>query len=214
MKKVFVLSALLLVLLTGCGEKETFTEQRQVFDAGEIRTITIDVRDREILVSPSNDDQIHLDYTDGQKETYAVSVQNGALTVTLETNKEWTDYFGQNAPAETRILRLALPETTLEELTLSTTNGNMTLPALEAEVITATINNGDFTFDTLDAGESINLTAKNGNITGAILGGYDDFDITCTIKKGDTNLPADKSGGDKTLTVDMNNGDVEIEFVT
>ena len=54
---------------------------------------------------------------------------------------------------------------------------------------------------------------KNGDITGAIVGSYDDYAITCTVKKGESSLPEDKEGGSKTLTVSNNNGDIAIDFV-
>ena len=40
----------------------------------------------------------------------------------------------------------------------------------------------------------------------------DEFSITCMIKKGESNLPALKEGGDKSLTAECNNGDINIEF--
>lgn len=46
----------------------------------------------------------------------------------------------------------------------------------------------------------------------SISGTMDEFSITCTIKKGESNLPALKEGGDKSLTVECNNGDINIEF--
>ncbi len=57
------------------------------------------------------------------------------------------------------------------------------------------------------------MTAKNGNIAGTIIGGWDDFSISCNIKKGDCNLPASKEGGEKLFTASCNNGNINIEFV-
>lgn len=51
-------------------------------------------------------------------------------------------------------------------------------------------------------------------ITGTITGSYDDYAITCTIKKGESSLPDEKGGGSKTLTAINNNGDIDIEFVS
>ena len=61
------------------------------------------------------------------------------------------------------------------------------------------------------AENSISLNVKNGDINGSIIGGYDDFSIHCDIKKGNSNLP-NIDGGDKTLDVSCNNGDVNISF--
>ena len=74
-------------------------------------------------------------------------------------------------------------------------------------------NGGNITFESLDVGNTLTLTAKNGDISGAVIGSYDDFAIQSEIKKGDSNLPDNKDSGDKTLKVSSNNGDVNIEFV-
>ncbi|HIS61915.1 MAG TPA: hypothetical protein IAC14_06665 [Candidatus Scybalomonas excrementigallinarum] len=69
------------------------------------------------------------------------------------------------------------------------------------------------TFGNLDVGNSLSLTVKNGDIKGMVIGSYDDFIIQSDIKKGDSNLPDNKNGGEKTLNVSSNNGDVNIDFV-
>ncbi len=74
------------------------------------------------------------------------------------------------------------------------------------------IRGGNITFENLDAGKSICLTVKNGNILGTVTGSYDDFEIQTKIKKGESSLPENKNDGEKTLNVSGNNGDVNIEF--
>ena len=71
---------------------------------------------------------------------------------------------------------------------------------------------GDITFESLDVGNTLTLSAKNGDISGVVVGTYDDFAIQTDIKKGESNLQ-DKEGGEKTLSVSSNNGDVNIELV-
>ena len=75
-------------------------------------------------------------------------------------------------------------------------------------------NGGDLNFEKIGVGKSLTVTAKNGNITGSVLGGMDDFSITCNYKKGECNLPESKEGGTKSLKANCNNGDIAIQFVT
>ena len=75
-------------------------------------------------------------------------------------------------------------------------------------------NGGDISFDTLSAANEITLENKNGDITGTIAGSWDEYAITCTIKKGESSLPDEKNGGSKTLTAVNNNGDIDIEFIS
>ena len=130
------------------------------------------------------------------------------------SDKEWTDYVGGKASAEDRKILLQIPDALLENLTLSTTNENISLSALAVNGnIVVDSNGGDIVFERLKVGKSLSLTAKNGNIGGTIIGSYDDFAIQTEIKKGDSNLPDNKTDGRKTLHVSSNNGDVNIEFV-
>lgn len=210
MKKfaAMLLLTLTLALLTGCAKEEVPLTAR-TYEV-EALAVTLDARDREIQVSLSEDALVHIDYYDSEKEFFEITNDGGRLTMTAKTDKEGKDYIGKNAPKEKRVIALRLPASALETLTLSTTNEEIRLPALEVGTLTLTANNGNITFDTLNVGKALSLDVKNGDITGTVLGGYDDFDITCTVKKGDSNLPQRKEGGEKTLTVNANNGDVNV----
>ena len=99
-------------------------------------------------------------------------------------------------------------------LKISTTNENITLPALAVNgTVSLSSQGGNIVFDRLDVGNTISLSAKNGDITGLIVGSYDDYAISCDSKKGESNLPSSKKGGKKSLTVSNNNGDINIEFI-
>lgn len=70
--------------------------------------------------------------------------------------------------------------------------------------------NVDINNDSID----ISLINKNGNINGLITGNQKDFKISCDeIKKWNTNLPSLQEGGNKLLNINMNNGDVNINFL-
>ena len=73
-------------------------------------------------------------------------------------------------------------------------------------------NGGNLIFDNLEVGNTICLDSKNGDIRGTIIGSYDEYSISCNIKKGESNLPPCKEDGAKNLTVSNNNGNIEIKF--
>ena len=167
-------------------------------------------------MSISEDDQIHISYFENSQETYDITVSDEqVLTMTSASNKDWTDYIGGKPSAENRKILLQIPDALLDTLTLSTTNEDISLPAL---AITKSINisssGGNITFGNLEVGSAIYLTVKNGDISGTVVGSYDDFAIQTEIKKGESNLPDNKDGGEKTLNVSSNNGDVNITFVS
>ena len=203
------------LVLGGCSNSSEPFEEKSYTPDTQINEINLDVRDREIEVSLSEDEQIHIQYFENSKEQYDISVSDGnVLTIVSVGNKEWMDYIGGKPSAEDRKILLQIPDALLDTLTLSTTNEDITLPAVAIkESISLTSNGGDIAFGNLDVGNALYLTVKNGDISGTVIGGYDDFAIQSVIKKGGSNLPDNKDSGEKTLKVSSNNGDVNIEFL-
>ena len=181
----------------------------------KITSVIVDVRDRDIEVRLSQDNQIHINYFESEKEFYDISVSDGnVLTMSALTNKKWKDYIGKSPVVDVRKISIEIPNSLLTSLVLSTTNKDMILSELTVlDDIILSSNGGNITFGKLDVGSMLKITAKNGNIKGAIAGGYDDFSIDSKIKKGKNNLPALKKDGDKKLEVANNNGNIEIEFI-
>lgn len=218
MKKIIAFTLCLALnsfALTGCsGESEPFKEKRYTPDK-QVSGINLEVRDREIEVSLSEDEQIHIQYFENDKEYYDISVSDeNVLTMVNTSSKEWTDYIGGKSSAENRKILLQIPDTLLDNLSLSTTNENVSLPALAVTGnITISCNSGNITFESLNVGNALSLTVKNGDISGKVIGNYDDFAIQTEIKNGEINLPDTKDSGEKLLNVSSNNGDVDIAFV-
>ena len=198
----------------GCSaETATFEEKSYLVPEG-VTALQIAVRDRRIAIEPSPDAQIHILYYENAKEFYAFASPDAAtLHMSSQSQKEWSDYIGQNSPPENRTIRLQLPERALTSLELTTTNEDLVLPPLAvAENIALKTTGGDIQFDALEVGTALELEVKNGDITGTIEGSYDEFAIACNTKKGENNLPQNKPEGEKELLVTANNGDVEITF--
>ena len=218
MKRIISLVLCLMLgsfILAGCGDGGEPFEEKEYTAEGQIKAIDLDVRDREIEVMRSGDEQVHIQYSENDKEYYDISVSDEAvLTMTGASDKDWTDYIGGKPSAENRKIILQIPDALLENLTLSTTNEDITLPELAVTGnISVSSNGGNIVFGNLDVGDGLYLTVKNGDISGTVVGGYDDFAIQSKIKKGESNLPDSKEGGEKTLNVSGNNGDIRVDFV-
>ncbi len=216
MKKVAVLLAAasfgLTGLLSGCSNNENFTARTYAAE-GEVVSVSVDVSDRAVEIAPSADGTLRIEYYESEKQSYNISLSEaGALSVSLDLDLSWTDYIGAQAPAEYRTICIYLPHT-LTAFTVSTTNEAISATGtIAADSVSMAVNGGDLSFDKISAGSSVALSAKNGNIRGTLLGGWDDYSIVCTVKKGDTNLPEQKEGGGKSLSVDCNNGNVNVGF--
>lgn len=218
MKKIIALVLCLILssfILSGCSNSSEPFEEKSYTSDTQINEINLDVQDREIEVSLSEDEQVHIKYCENRKEYYHISVSDeNVLTMASVSDKEWTDYIGVKPSAEDRKISLQIPDGLLENLTLSTTNEDITLSALAVTgSINISSNGGNIAFGNLDVGSDLNLNVKNGDISGAVVGSYDNFSIQSKIKKGESNLPDNKDSGEKTLNISSNNGNVDIEFV-
>ncbi|MDE5728727.1 MAG: DUF4097 domain-containing protein [Clostridia bacterium] len=209
-----VLASVAAFAFSGCSG-DAFTEKSYSGGEAEIEKITVQVEDRELEISASDDNRIYIDYFDGEKEYLDIALsESGELTVKLLYNKSWTDYIGIKAAKEFRKIKIKLPDNLITALFVSTTNENIKVSSLSfGGRVDLNINGGSIFLERVNVGSALSLTAKNGDITGAIVGGWDDFAMHCTIKSGACNLPLSKESGAKKLFADCNNGDINIEFV-
>ena len=216
MKKIISLVLCLALgglVLSGCSGGEAQFEEKSYTPDAQVSAVTIDVQDRDVTVELSDDGQVHIQYFESSKEFYDISVSGGVLTMTGATDKSWIDYIGLAPSAEYRKIVLQVPDAVLENLTITTTNEDITLPSLSVTgSVSLDSNGGDISFDSLDVGTALTLNVKNGDVSGTLLGSYDDFAIRTEVKSGDSSLPESKDGGVKTLNVTANNGDVNVEI--
>ncbi|MBS6195204.1 MAG: DUF4097 family beta strand repeat protein [Clostridiales bacterium] len=216
-KRVMVMMSVTagMVLAAGCSkEEEPFVQKSYEVEGEQIEEVKLDVRDRRIEVSISEDNQIHMDYFENSKEFYDISVsEDHVLTVAAASDKEWKDYFGSKSAEDAQKIFLQIPDDLLEKLTLATTNEDLVIGELAVKgEISLSANGGDIILNKVNAGDTLNLTGKNGDIRGSVAGSYDDFMIQCDVKKGESNLPSNKENGTKILNVSNNNGDIDIEI--
>ena len=213
-KRLLIAVYLILVssLFAGCST-EHFTARKYTAEGSLVQSINVDVRDRRIDVSVSNDDMVHIDYFESSKEGYDITLSSGVLTIEGISNKNWADFIGVKPSAENRRISIRIPAGILSSLDMNTTNENIAIRDIAvSDSMSLSSNGGNVEFENLAVGKSLSMKSKNGNIKGSVLGGYDDFTINCDIKKGDCNLQ-NKDGGEKILNVSCNNGDVNISLI-
>lgn len=219
MKKLFVLlcaaACAAVFAFSGCDEGEAFTEIHYCSDDSGITEVNISVSDREIEIGASEDGKVYVDYFDSEKEYLTINLSDdGKLSVKTEYDKKWYDFIGAKPAAKFRKISVKLPDNIISDFAASTSNESIKITRLSfTESVSLEANGGDIVCEGLNAGKQISLKAKNGNITGSVSGGWDDYAIYCKIKKGDCNLPEKKEAGEKTFSADCNNGDIQIEFV-
>lgn len=203
-------------MFAGCSSQDqAFTQKSYTAKAEEVGSIQIQADDRKIEIRPSQDGDVHIGYQESEKEFYRIELSDDkTLVMSREENKEWTDFIGAKPAEENRTITLEIPEEGLKSLDISVSNEDIVLPAMSfSENVFLNVNNGNIQVDGVYVGKGISLETKNGNISGTVIGGYDDFSISSEARKGDCNLPASKEGGEKSLTAFANNGDIQLELV-
>lgn len=176
-----------------------------------MNSVSIEARDRRVEIALADGDRVKLEYYRNEKEYYDITESDGALSVTLKYDKEWTDYIGAGGDRDKQVIRVYIPKDGLKRLSVSTTGRDVLLDGISAEEITLSANNGDIALQSVAAGSSLTAAAKNGSVKGSIVGSYDVFQMDISVKKGNSNIMS-KSGGEKLLKIDVNNGDIEINF--
>ena len=92
-----ILAALLLLtaLFSGCaGEEQVYEGKTYAIEAEKIQGILIDVRDRRIEVSASEDDRIYIDYFESEENGYDIQVSvEGLLSITGRKEEGFSGYF-------------------------------------------------------------------------------------------------------------------------
>ena len=162
--------------------------------------IRMELRDREIQVTDSPDEQMHVIFYENTKEYYDLTYPaKDTLEIQWVSNKSWLDYIGGKAPEHARTVILQVPQTSLETLQLSTTNGDIVMGNTAiTRSITLESNGGNILLENLYPAQEISLTTKNGNVTGTINAGYDDYRINAETKKRRVQPPTGEIQGRKT----------------
>lgn len=222
--KIIILSIVFIIILfiiiavvlsmngyIGAGE---FSAKTYSTLGSEVSDININVRDRDINIISSQDEQIYINYFVSEKEYYDINLTNNVLNINFIDKKSWIDHIGLKPSIDNRKIEIRIPNNLISNINISTTNENISISDLSIQNnLTLNSNGGDVKISSIQVGSTISLTTKNGSISGSIVGSWDEYSIDCTIKKGETNLPSKKPEGSKHLITNCNNGDINISFI-
>ncbi len=217
MKKILVLVVSLIgmaVFFSGCAKEGGPIESKSYTSEGEnITSVSIDVRDKEIAVTPSYDELVHINYYENDTRYYNISISDGLLVLTEKSDGGIGEFFGIKSSNQENVISLQIPKSLITTLEISTTNENILLSDITiTDSISLSNNRGNISFHNVASGGDITINNKNADITGSILGKYEDYNISCDIKKGDSSLSSNDNGAVKNLYVTNNNGNIDVDF--
>lgn len=210
-----LLLAITMVIVSGCSNQSSVEvkEEQYSTSSSDISEINISVKDRAIEILPSSDGEIHITYSQNDKEFYQIGLDNnGVLTMQSASNKELSDFFGLKGDSM-RSIKLEVPNPLPCDLVISSTKNDINIPEIVIEGnIDIQINDGTIFLENVLAQSGLTLYTKNGNISGTLNGTYEEFNIQSKAHKGESNLPENKAAGIKELNANTNNGNIEIAF--
>jgi hypothetical protein len=165
---LFMLSAVVVAkgdfsLLTGA---KAFEEKNYSVASSGISNINLRGANAKLNATKSNDDQIHLTYFENDKEHYDISVsQSGELSIIGRNDYQWYDYLRFNLNSSESI-DIAIPDNSKCNLSLRTSNGNMTVNSLSVDGnISSETSNGSIDTNDINITGSFDAKTTNGAIT-------------------------------------------------
>ena len=90
-------------------------------------------------------------------------------------------------------------------------NGRITIGSITAEELEAENSNGGIKLDYADC-LRIKLGTSNANVTGTLAGTIASYSVRSEATNGKSSLPDEMKGGDRTLEVEVSNGNIALDF--
>lgn len=143
----------------------TGTEVREMnreFKA-DYQRIIIDTKDREIKFEKSDDDKLHLEYTESEKRKIDISENGSELSVIEQFDYKWYDYifnfdFGNK-------LIVKLPSDIKAQVSVNTSNGKISLTDISVKnSVDLHTSNGAVSLTDVSINGDINASSSNGRI--------------------------------------------------
>lgn len=185
----------LLALLTAitaaallCGAAAPVSTYSASYDApAGISTIVVQDSSAAVVLQAADIDHIHADYTYTSSyafessQLYDFSVAGSTLTVT-KTREPNASLTIKSTDTRSCTLTLQVPRQTLANITVSTTNDNITLDSVSAQTASLTTDNGRIEVSNFN-GSTLSSTTRNGKIT---MSGVSSQTVAATIQNSGT----------------------------
>lgn len=154
------------------------------------------------VIDYSNSDVITEELTTSGKLT--VDSSNGAIKLDGITAKELRAEMSNGQITAGTISVLGKAE-------LENSNGRITIGSITAEELEAENSNGGIKLDYADC-LRIKLGTSNADVTGTLAGTIASYSVRSEATNGKSSLPDEMKGGDRTLEVEVSNGNIALDF--
>lgn len=160
---------LILIFVNGDFSKlstsRTFEEKHYQISAEKIKNINISDSNNAIKLVKSKDNNIYVTYSENKKERYEIyQTDDGILSFNFHSDLKWYEHicvFNFSA----RNMQIAIPDQQLEDITLTTSNGSISVEdiSLKGDISLIT-SNGDVTIKNIETPRCITVKTDNAPI--------------------------------------------------
>lgn len=175
------------LLLTSCSfitDNIDEYERKQYQCEDTISEIHITDISTDITIRNSDTDTLLIEYSDSPTDSwYSIDSENGIITIEKTRGTVGVD---------DNTLIVSLPKNVYQNITIETTNG-------------------DIIFDNI-AASTYKCSTENGDIKGTLNGNEAEYLIVTTAKNGNSNLKNNVIESSKSIELNVENGDIKIEF--
>lgn len=91
--------------------------------------------------------------------------------------------------------------------------GLVSLDTVTADSFDLAADSGDFSLNEISVGRSLKICGDCGSVSGTLNERAEDFTIRCEVEDGSSNLPEVFGNGTKSLDIEVDCGDVDIDFL-
>ena len=192
----------------------TYTHMEKIID-DDFDNIYIHEISHDVIVRPSEDGEVKIDYYDADKYIHKIEVKNDTLRIAvneIDTSKPWYENITiinpfQNDESDHQLI-IYLPEDSYGSLEISSVSADVTIPEDYAfENVSVSTSSGEVHTDCVATGE-INAASISGNVTMKNVNATK-FEIDTT--SGEITLTDCKVAG--TLEIDTTSGDIKLTDV-
>ncbi len=195
---------------------ESYVRQEVVLDGSDISDITISASNMPVVVTPSNNSQVKLVYYTSEQDKYTVSCRNGHLSLTHVQTGAIVNFtglmdalrmaFGKRvAPT----IELNIPKDLLVDLSVSTSNGSISLENLSSLCnTTLRTTNGRITLLQLSA-KLLQAQSSNGRVQAENL----KLKQSSRIQTSNARIEALRISCEQDLTISTSNGRANADHV-
>lgn len=141
-------------------------EKSYTYDITGVNALSISDVSSDIIIVPSDGDQIKITCFENANETYDIKLaDNGTLRVNNLTSKQWYRFIGINFNNQKRCLTISVPKKLLGPVDASTVSGNINLSNLNlSDALTISTTSGEINLKDVVSNKEISVSSVSGSI--------------------------------------------------